>query len=86
MASMPSRAGNDGVLPPATRSYPPSLVDATVYVGSDDGNLYAVDARSGEERWRFATGDEVFSSPVIVDGVVYIGSADGSLYAVESDR
>ncbi len=25
----------------------------TVYVGSDDGNLYALDAKTGLERWRY---------------------------------
>lgn len=33
--------------------------------------------------WAFATGGQVFSSPVIVDGVVYIGSMDGYLYAID---
>jgi outer membrane protein assembly factor BamB len=31
----------------------PVVLDGTVYVGSDDGSLYAVDSRSGREKWRF---------------------------------
>jgi outer membrane protein assembly factor BamB len=30
----------------------PTVMDDTVYVGSLDGNLYAVDASSGDELWR----------------------------------
>jgi outer membrane protein assembly factor BamB len=52
---------------------------ALVFVGSGDGRLYAVDARSGKERWRYQTGNRVRSSPAISDGVVYFGSRDGCL-------
>jgi len=41
---------------------------ATVYVGSFDGNVYALDAETGEEQWRFETGEGVRSSPTVVDG------------------
>ncbi|MCH8349839.1 MAG: PQQ-binding-like beta-propeller repeat protein, partial [Chloroflexi bacterium] len=40
------------------------------------------DAATGQEKWRFETGDRVSSSPAVVDGVVYFGSDDGHLYAV----
>jgi outer membrane protein assembly factor BamB len=36
-----------------------------VYVGSDDGTLYALAARTGRPRWRFLTGDYVHSSPAV---------------------
>jgi outer membrane protein assembly factor BamB len=46
----------------------------TVYVGSDEGTLYAVDAATGEEVWAFTQpADDVFS-PTVVDGTVYVGS------------
>ncbi len=54
----------------------------TIYVGSDDGVLYALDA-AGEEQWRFETDDAVRSSPAVVDGTAYIGSNDGHVYAVD---
>ena len=44
-----------------------------------------MDADSGELRWRYETGDAVFSSPAVVDGVVYVGSSDSYLYAVDAD-
>ena len=33
----------------------------TVYVGSDDGYLYAVDAATGVQKWKFETGSGVNS-------------------------
>jgi hypothetical protein len=56
----------------------------TVYVGSEDSHLHALAARTGEERWSFATGDGIASSPAIVDGFVYVGSWDNHLYALDA--
>jgi len=56
--------------------------DGTVYVGSDDSNLYAINP-DGSEKWRVTTGGEVRSSPAIgSDGTIYVGSHDGRLYAI----
>ncbi|MFW5968611.1 MAG: PQQ-binding-like beta-propeller repeat protein, partial [Persicimonas sp.] len=59
----------------------PTVVDDTVYVGSNDGNLYALNADDGEEEWRQNLGDAVASSPTVVDDRVFVGSDDGSIYA-----
>jgi outer membrane protein assembly factor BamB len=60
-------------------------VDAnTVYVGSGDGNIYALDAASGALRWKFRTGNVVHASPAIADGMVYIGSWDSYFYAIDA--
>ena len=62
----------------------PAVVDGKVYFGSGDGNVYAVDAKSGVLQWKFATQDVVHASPAVVNGVVYIGSWDGRLYAIDA--
>lgn len=57
--------------------------NGTVFVGSDDGYLYAIDPVTGTNLDAFKTGDKILSSPVIdKNGVVYIGSLDGKLYAL----
>jgi len=59
----------------ATGDLSPSIgPDGTVYVGCDDGNLYAI-GPDGTEKWRFDTGENssVDSSAVIGDdGTVYV--------------
>ena len=51
----------------------------TVYVGSEDNYLYAVDAADGSLKWKFNTGGKVNSSPVVgPDGMVYVGSHGGA--------
>jgi len=62
----------------------PAVADGTVYVGSQDSKLYALDAATGAKRWEYKTGGWVESSPAIVNGVVYFGSNDGRLYALDA--
>src|SRR5450432_4536009 len=54
------------------------------YVGSTDGNLYAVDIASGVQKWKFKTGARITSSPAIANGIVYVGSYDSKFYAVDA--
>src|SRR5208282_3668875 len=63
----------------------------TIYVGSGDGNLYAIvdDGRDAVEKWTFATGspgdvgEGANATPAIgADGTIYFGSNDGYLYAI----
>ncbi|MDP7011565.1 MAG: PQQ-binding-like beta-propeller repeat protein [Verrucomicrobiota bacterium] len=60
--------------------------DGTVYVGSIDKKLYAINGKSGVKLWEFETGGYVQSSPAIgSDGTVYVGSHDKKLYAIKTD-
>ena len=62
----------------------PTVLDGVVYVGSEDGNVYAADAATGALRWIYQTGAGVHSAPVVSDGVVYVGSGDSYLYALDA--
>ncbi len=62
----------------------PVVAQGTVYFGSGDGNVYAIDAASGDLRWKFQTGDVVHASPAYAGGVLYFGSWDSYLYAVDA--
>ncbi len=53
----------------------PAVVNGVIYVGSEDGNTYALIASTGTELWSFQTG-ETSSSPAVVNGVVYVGSGN----------
>jgi outer membrane protein assembly factor BamB len=62
----------------------PAWAGGTLYFGSGDGRVYAVDPKSGRIRWRFSTRGRVRSSPAVADGRLYTGSADGTLYALDA--
>ncbi|MCJ7509598.1 MAG: PQQ-binding-like beta-propeller repeat protein [Dehalococcoidia bacterium] len=62
----------------------PAVADGVVYFAAHDQNVYALDAATGEERWRFQTGGLMYSSPAVVGGVLYIGSNDSYVYALDA--
>jgi len=61
----------------------PAVHGGRVFIGSDDGRLYALDAATGVADWYFQTGGPVWSAPAVADGKVFIGSLDHTLYAVD---
>lgn len=75
----------------------PLVADGRIYVGGNDGYLYALDAtKPGPELWRADTGAAkarqlnqpnqyyVTATPTIADGIVYVGSQDNSVYALDA--
>ncbi len=61
----------------------PVVFDGSVFIGSEDGHLYAIDATSGKIKWKFKTGAAVHSSPAVHGTMVYFGSFDGYYYALD---
>jgi len=59
--------------------------DGTIYVGSGDNNLYAINP-DGSKKWAFKTSGDVDSSPEIgSDGTIYVGSNEENLYAIKEN-
>jgi eukaryotic-like serine/threonine-protein kinase len=66
-----------------------AVSDGTVYVGSRDAHLYAVDAANGMLKWSFDYEKDnntwSVSSPAVRDGVVYSATSDGHfVHAVQA--
>ena len=62
--------------------------DGTIYVGSYDGNVYAIrdEGTHGQQLWAFPTGGVVDASPTVDGcGTIYIGSRDSTMYALNPD-
>src|ERR1043166_3162544 len=62
----------------------PAIVKDRVFIGSNDGNVYALDLANGAKVWAFKTGAAVESSPLVLENKVFIGSADSALYALDA--
>ena len=61
----------------------PAVADGRVYVGSDDGKVYCLDAYNGIQLWNYTTGG-TDSSPAVADGKVYIGSYDAKVFCLDA--
>ena len=64
----------------------PSVANGVLYFGSEDGNVYAVNAKTGAQIWKFQTTTYIGgSSPAVANGVVYVGSSGvGIVYALSA--
>lgn len=62
----------------------PAAADGLIFIGSTNGNLYAIDQDSGSLKWKFATKGRIVSSPAVASGTVYFVSYDSIFYAVDA--
>ena len=61
----------------------PLTVDGTVYVGSQDAHLYALDAADGALLWKYYAGAGIAADPAAAGGAVIAADLDGRLRAVD---
>ena len=75
--------GDDG-----TESSPAIGRDGMVYIGANDGNLYAIRDLGDDYvlEWAFPTGGAIDGSPTVDGcGTIYVGSRDSTVYAINPD-
>jgi polyvinyl alcohol dehydrogenase (cytochrome) len=80
--------------PGATRARSqPTVAGGSIFVGSQDGTVYALDFATGCVRWTFAADSEVRSSPIVepwragdanARPKVYVGDFKGNAYALDA--
>ena len=61
------------------------MAGGRVYVGSQNGTVYALDAASGCIRWTFAAAGGVRTAIAIGNGLVYFGDTAANVYAVDAE-
>lgn len=65
---------------------PPVVAGSTLLVAEKDAHtLHALDARTGQPRWRFTAGARIDSPPTVFGPLVLFGSTDGSVYCLHLD-
>ena len=64
----------------------PNVVGGRVYVGSNDGTIYAIDAHTGCLYWMYRAKSMVRSGVVVgPDKRAYVGDLDANLYALDTE-
>ncbi len=61
----------------------PTVVNDTLYIGAENGRLYALDTVSGDHLWNIDLGGSVSSAPAYADGGLFVLTDNGTLYAFE---
>lgn len=62
----------------------PLLSNGRLYVSSLDGKLYAINATTGEEAWRFDADRGLATSPVLAGNLILVAGFDNTLYALNT--
>jgi outer membrane protein assembly factor BamB len=57
----------------------------TVFVGSYDGRVYAIDAATGRPRWTHTLGNSIYANPTIIGDRLVLGDLGGTLWALRLD-
>ena len=61
------------------------IYNGKVYVGTEMGSLYALDAATGAQAWRYYVGSPILASVAAGNGKVYFGAMDGAVYALDAN-
>lgn len=61
-----------------------TLEGSTLYIGSERGAVYALNAADGKILWKSQVSGEALSAPVVSDGLVLIHQSNGILQAFDS--
>jgi outer membrane protein assembly factor BamB len=62
-----------------------AIANGLVFVGSESGELHAVELATGKLRWKYKAAAAIGeSSPAVRAGIVYIGDLGGTLHAVDA--
>ncbi len=73
----------DGPVPPAMKTATPVIVDGVVYEGSPvSGDYYALDLKTGHQRWKLHLGSQIRAGAAILDGVAYLPYHAGDIAAI----
>lgn len=70
---------------PASITAAPTVVDGTVFVGSESGDLDAIDAATGERRWSFSTNGSIASAATVADETTFVCDDNGRLWAIAAN-
>jgi polyvinyl alcohol dehydrogenase (cytochrome) len=62
----------------------PAIVDGRLFVGSQNGTVYALDATTGCIHWTFTARGGVRTAITVGDGRAYFGDTTGRAYAVDA--
>jgi outer membrane protein assembly factor BamB len=64
----------------------PIVQNGVLYVGSQDGSVYAYRVTDGSLLWKYATDYAIMGSAIVDNGVVYVGTGNNSVYAIRAEN
>jgi outer membrane protein assembly factor BamB len=66
-------------------SFPLPVVDGVVFVTDINGDLWFIDAATGEPRARYRSGESLVAAPVVGEGMAFLALKGGRIDAIQPD-
>jgi outer membrane protein assembly factor BamB len=63
-----------------------AIQDGLMYIADLSGFVYCLDAKTGEEIWKYDAFAAIWGSTLVADGKVYIGDEDGDIAVLKEGR
>lgn len=61
----------------------PIVINGTIYIAAENGNLYAFDSQTREYLWRYHAEGGIGSTPTVAHGRLYFLSRDGVFHSID---
>lgn len=61
-----------------------TVIYESVFFGTEDGEVIALDANTGETKWRSSVRGEVIAAPAVDENVVVVNTSSGLMFALDS--
>ncbi|WP_340678753.1 outer membrane protein assembly factor BamB [Paraglaciecola sp.] len=63
-----------------------SIAYETVFLGTENGEVIALDAKNGQVKWQTTVKGEVIAAPAIDEGVVVLNTGSGMVFALDANN
>jgi outer membrane protein assembly factor BamB len=63
-----------------------AIADGLVYAADIIGDLYCLDADTGQQYWKYPTHSDVWASPLVADGKIYLANARGDFFILKAGQ
>jgi len=64
---------------------PPILVGKNILIATYAGDILLIDSKTGHQKRKFSTGENIRTQPIAVDGWIYVGTTNGKVIGIKTD-
>lgn len=62
----------------------PDEFTPTIFIGSQNEFLYALDPQTGDKKWEFKTDGNIHASPLVMGNYLFVGTQRGTVYKLDA--
>ena len=63
---------------------PPILVGKNILIATYAGDILLIDSKTGHQKRKFSTGENIRTQPIAMDGWIYVGTTNGKIIGIKT--